>query len=94
MREPETFARTLTEKLLTYAVGRGLTASDMPVVRAVVGDAAAGNYRFSSLLLGIVHSAPFQMRSAADRDRDGFESEDAKPDESRTPPVRRTASAR
>ena len=66
VREPETFVRTMTEKLLTYAVGRGLTASDMPVVRATVRDARAQNYRFSSLVLGIVRSVPFQMRTAAD----------------------------
>jgi hypothetical protein len=66
VRDPETFVRTMTEKLLTYAVGRGLTAADMPVVRATVRDARAENYRFSSLILGIVRSVPFQMRTAAD----------------------------
>jgi hypothetical protein len=66
VRDPETFVRTMTEKLLTYAVGRGLTAPDMPVVRATVRDAHAENYRFSSLILGIVRSVPFQMRTAAD----------------------------
>jgi hypothetical protein len=68
VREPETFVRTMTEKLLTYAVGRGLTASDMPVVRAIVRDARAENYRFSSLVLGIVRSVPFQMRRASAAD--------------------------
>jgi len=52
----------MTEKLLTYAVGRGLAATDMPVVRQVVRDAAPKQYRFSALVLGIVNSAPFQMR--------------------------------
>jgi mono/diheme cytochrome c family protein len=66
VRDPETFVRTMTEKLLTYAVGRGLSAADMPVVRATVRDARAENYRFSSLILGIVRSVPFQMRAAAD----------------------------
>ena len=47
---------------MTYALGRGLEYYDMPVVRAIVKDAAARNYRFSSLVLGIVKSAPFQMR--------------------------------
>ena len=65
VRDPQTFARTMTEKLLTYAVGRGLTASDMPVVRQVVRDAAPQQYKFSALVLGIVRSAPFQMRSKA-----------------------------
>jgi hypothetical protein len=66
VRDPETFVRTMTEKLLTYAVGRGLSAADMPVVRATVRDARAENYRFSALILGIVRSVPFQMRTAAD----------------------------
>jgi hypothetical protein len=64
LRRPETFVETLTEKLLTYAVGRGLGAPDMPVVRSVVRGAASSDYRFSSLVLGIVSSAPFQMRVA------------------------------
>ena len=54
----------MTEKLLTYALGRGLDYYDMPTVRAIVRDAAPANYRFSSLVLGIVDSAPFQMRMA------------------------------
>ena len=70
LRDPETFVRTLTEKLLTYALGRGLTAPDMPAVRAIVRDARAENYRFSSLVLGIVRSVPFQMRiEGGGRDR-------------------------
>jgi hypothetical protein len=59
---PEMFAGTLTEKLLTYGLGRGLNYYDMPVVRAIVRDAAREDYRFSAIVLGIVHSAPFQMR--------------------------------
>jgi hypothetical protein len=55
------FVRTMTEKMLTYALGRGVEYRDMPVVRSVVRGAAAENYRFSSLVLGIVKSAPFQM---------------------------------
>ena len=51
---PEQFARTTTEMLLTYALGRGLEYSDMPVVRAIVRDAARRDYRFSSLVTGIV----------------------------------------
>ncbi len=65
MREPEIFVATVTEKLLTYALGRGLTAADMPAVRAIVRDARRDNYRFSSIVLGIVRSVPFQMRAAA-----------------------------
>ena len=55
------FARTVTEKLLTYALGRGVEYEDMPVVRSIVRDAARNDYRFSSLLMGIVKSDPFQM---------------------------------
>ncbi len=62
---PEVFVGTLTEKMLTYALGRGLDYHDMPAVRAIVRDAARHNYRFSSIILGVVHSAPFQMRMAA-----------------------------
>ena len=52
----------MTEKLMTYAVGRGLTATDMPAVRTVVRDSAQDQYRFSSVILEIVQSVPFQMR--------------------------------
>ena len=55
------FMRTFTEKLLTYALGRGVDYQDMPVVRDIVRQAARDDYRFSSLVLGIVSSAPFQM---------------------------------
>ena len=65
LREPETFVRTLTEKLMTYAVGRGLTGTDMPAVRTVVRDSARDQYRFSSVILEIVRSVPFQMRTKA-----------------------------
>ena len=66
---PELFAGTLTEKLLIYALGRGLDYRDMPTVRAILRDASRDNYRFSSLILGVVHSTPFQMRTAS-RDSD------------------------
>jgi len=62
LRRPELFARTLTEKLLTYALGRGVEVSDAPAVRKIVRDSATNDYRFTSLVLGIVHSTPFQMR--------------------------------
>ncbi len=63
LQRPEVFVVTMTEKLLTYALGRGLQPYDMPVVRAVVRDAAVENYRFSSIVKGIVDSVPFQMRT-------------------------------
>ena len=58
------FVVTLTEKLLSYALGRRLDASDQPAVRKIVRDAAAGGYRWSALVSGIVKSVPFQMRRA------------------------------
>ena len=58
----EVFVGTMTEKLLTYALGRGLDYHDGPAVRQIVRNAAGHDYRFSSLVLGIVESTPFQMR--------------------------------
>ena len=52
----------MTEKLLTYALGRGLEFYDMPAVRTITGQAARNDYHFSSLVLGVVNSMPFQMR--------------------------------
>jgi mono/diheme cytochrome c family protein len=59
---PDVFVGTLTEKMLTYALGRGLDHSDMPAVRAIVASARRDGYRFSSIVSGIVTSTPFQMR--------------------------------
>jgi hypothetical protein len=59
---PDQFAGTLAEKLLTYALGRGLDYNDAPAVRKIAAQAAADQYRFSSLVLGIVRSTPFQMK--------------------------------
>ena len=58
----EQFVETFTEKLLTYALGRGLEAYDRPVVRAVAREAAADGYRWSAIVLGIARSTPFRMR--------------------------------
>jgi mono/diheme cytochrome c family protein len=58
---PDQFVQTMTEKFLSYALGRSLTAYDMPTVRKIVRDAARDNYRFSSIVMGIAQSAPFQM---------------------------------
>jgi hypothetical protein len=60
------FTRSLAEKMLTYAIGRGLEHYDMPAVRAIVRDAGRRDYRFSSLVLGIVNSVPFRMRAASE----------------------------
>jgi mono/diheme cytochrome c family protein len=62
LARPEVIVGTVTEKLLTYALGRGLTAADMPAVRAIVRQAGANNYKFSAIVLGISSSTPFQMR--------------------------------
>jgi hypothetical protein len=62
MTRPETFVGTMTEKMLTYALGRGLTHDDMPAVRRIVGEAGRHGNRFSALVRGIVDSVPFQMR--------------------------------
>ena len=60
------FVTTLTEKLLTYALGRGLEYYDAPSVRAIVRESAKSEYRFSSLILGVVQSTPFQMRNSTE----------------------------
>ncbi len=59
---PEIFAKVLTEKLMTYALGRGVEYSDMPTVRAILREAAKDDYRFGSIVMGIVKSAPFEMK--------------------------------
>jgi len=61
-QHPEQFVRTMTEMMLTYALGRGLEYYDMPVVRAVAREAGKKDNRFSELVLGIVKSPPFQMK--------------------------------
>jgi hypothetical protein len=65
--QPEVVVGTMVEKLLTYALGRGLEHYDMPVVRGIVRSAARQDNRFSALVLGIVRSTPFQMRQAGER---------------------------
>jgi len=65
LREPNIFVATMTERLLTYALGRGLTAADMPTVRSIVRDAEKDQYRFSTVVLGVVRSVPFQKRLKA-----------------------------
>ena len=64
LNRPELFASTLTEKLLTFALGRGVESFDAPAVRQVVRDAKADNHRFSAIVLGIVKSTPFTMRQS------------------------------
>ena len=64
LRRPDIFARTVTERLMTYAVGRVLTEEDGPAVRRIVREAAARDYRFSDIAAGIVDSDVFRMRQA------------------------------
>jgi hypothetical protein len=63
LADPELFATTVTEKMLIYALGRGLAPADMPVVRQIVRNAAEQDYSLTSIVLGIVDSYPFQMRT-------------------------------
>jgi hypothetical protein len=65
LRNPQFFVETVAEKLMVYALGRGLMPTDMPIVRGIVRDSADQNYRFSSLILGVTRSVPFQMRIAS-----------------------------
>ena len=62
MRNPEIFVGTFVEKMMTYALGRGVAATDMPTVRQIVRDGGSQNYRFASMVEGIVNSPAFQMR--------------------------------
>jgi hypothetical protein len=64
LAHPELFVGTMVERLLTFALGRGAEHYDAPAIRRIVRDAAADDYRFSSLILGIAESTPFQMRTA------------------------------
>jgi mono/diheme cytochrome c family protein len=64
---PQAFAQTLTEKMMVYALGRGLQYYDMPVVRSIVREAGGKHYSFSAIVLGIVRSVPFQMRSVFEK---------------------------
>ena len=61
---PDVFVGVMTEKMLTYALGRGITYNDMPAVRKIVQDSRAGNFRFSALVTGVVKSTPFQFKEA------------------------------
>jgi hypothetical protein len=62
--QKEQFVRTVTGKLMTYALGREMEYFDTPAIRGIVRDAAAGGYRWSATILAIVKSAPFQTRRA------------------------------
>jgi hypothetical protein len=68
LKHPDQFVGTLTEKLMTYALGRGVEYYDMPLVRTITRDASKQNDRFSSIVFGIVKSTPFQMKKAQGAD--------------------------
>ncbi len=65
VRKSDLFAEVVTEKLLTYAIGRGLEYEDMPLVRSLTRQAAKDDYRFSSLLMGVIDSPVFTMNQKA-----------------------------
>jgi hypothetical protein len=69
--KPDLFVATMTEKLMIYALGRGVDARDMPAVRGVIRGAEKNDYRFSSIVLGIVRSVPFQMRTTPGEESGG-----------------------
>jgi hypothetical protein len=62
LERPNDFVGTITEKLMRFALGRSLEYYDMPEIRAIVRAAAEDDYRWSSVILGVIQSAPFQMR--------------------------------
>ena len=62
LSRPEPFVSAISEKLVTYGLGRGLEPYDAPAIRKIVRESRASDYRFSSLILGVVNSTPFQMR--------------------------------
>ena len=74
VRRPERFATTITERLLTYALGRGLESYDAPAVRKIVSAAAEDGYRIQSLIVGVAQSYPFTMRRTATSGDDGTRS--------------------
>jgi mono/diheme cytochrome c family protein len=65
LAKPDTFVETLTDRLMVYALGRGTEYYDAPAIRQIARTAAKNQYKFSRLILGIVNSAPFQMRAPA-----------------------------
>jgi hypothetical protein len=64
LRRPELFVGTVAEKLLTYALGRGVEYYDAPAIRTIVRNARTEDYRLAAIVLGVVNSQPFQMRTS------------------------------
>jgi hypothetical protein len=68
LQHQDDFVRTLAEKLLAYSVGRGIEFYDQPAIRKIARDSAASDYRWSSLVLGIVRSNPFNLGKVATKE--------------------------
>ena len=68
VEKSDQFAKVVIEKLLTYALGRGVEYPDMPIIRSIAEGAADSNYQFSSILMGIVESPAFQMNMKSAED--------------------------
>jgi hypothetical protein len=68
MKKQDMFVENFTERLLTYALGRGVEEYDYAALRTIAREAAADNQKWSSIILGIVNSTPFRMRRASDGD--------------------------
>jgi len=68
-RHQEDFARTFTQKLMGFALGRSVESTDFPAIRQITKNAAPGGYRWSSLIIGIARSTPFTMSTTRARDR-------------------------
>jgi hypothetical protein len=64
LENPEAFVGTMSEKLLTYALGRGLEYYDAPAIRTILREVEDNDYRFSTMILAIVNSTPFRMRKS------------------------------
>jgi Protein of unknown function (DUF1585) len=78
-RPDHQFVQALTENLMTYALGRSLDYRDMPTVRRIVGRAAADNFRFKSIVMGVVSSAAFRMREGGGHDQPPVQTASTRP---------------
>ena len=85
MKRPEQFVKTLTERLMTYALGRTVEYYDMPTVRRIVRESARDKYRFSSIVMGIVKSDAFRMRMVPEPERASTSAASLAPTEDRRP---------
>jgi hypothetical protein len=79
LKYKEQIVRNMTEKLMVYATGRGMEYYDQPVIRSIVRNAAENDYRFSTIVMGVVTSAPFRMRASESLAEGTVTSADARP---------------